>query len=291
MNRPKNHTFGMKEQQRLREQLAFCTFFLSMSIIFTLLITTSSQIDARVIHTINQSDFNLGTFNKTFYNTTANFTQLNISERFFIGNYTSAILNVSSNATWNNLSWVQGGPYGQQLPNNGLDELNTTSGGANMTRNVILLHFNETGAPTTFNDSSGSGNNASCTICPTFGVNGPFGGAARFNGTNQNISLPGSLILSGSSFTISFWAQINTTASLRIIFSGTSGTGTGETIALRYNDDNQLQMFYDSADILTTGGNLFSPNSMHHFVFIYNAATDTSVIYINGTVITEGSNG
>jgi hypothetical protein len=61
-------------------------------------------------NTTNQNDFNEGTYNQTFYNTTG-FVQLNISEGYTTGNYTSRVFDAGSLASWNNISWGYDGGY------------------------------------------------------------------------------------------------------------------------------------------------------------------------------------
>ncbi len=56
----------------------------------------------------------------------------------------------------------------------------------NAAGNVVLLHLNEAANATTFSDSSGSNNNASCgTTCPTAGVSGALKTAISLDGVNQ----------------------------------------------------------------------------------------------------------
>lgn len=68
-----------------------------------LLISLFILVSASLWQTLNQSDFDEGTYNQTYYNTTNNAVQINLS--YDSGNYTSKVFNAGSTATWDNLSW------------------------------------------------------------------------------------------------------------------------------------------------------------------------------------------
>ncbi len=63
-----------------------------------------------VLQTLSQTDFNTGTYNETFYNTTTLAVQLNMTDylsTILSGNYTSAVLDASVVTNWRNLSWTE----------------------------------------------------------------------------------------------------------------------------------------------------------------------------------------
>src|SRR3989344_4908018 len=70
----------------------------------------------------DSSDFGNGIFYRTFYNSSG-FIQLNISQNFLTGNYTSQIFDGVS-AQWNNISFTTGTNYSMELPNNQAIESN-----------------------------------------------------------------------------------------------------------------------------------------------------------------------
>jgi hypothetical protein len=66
---------------------------------------------------------------------------------------------------------------------------------------VLLQHFDSN-----MFDSSGNGNNGSCTNCPTYTTSGKFSGALSFDGTNDVVNVPDSNSLdTTSNVTISVW--------------------------------------------------------------------------------------
>jgi len=60
---------------------------------------------ASVIIDNSQSDFDLGTYNQTEYNSTNNAVHINLS--YDSGNYTSRVFDMGSPVTWDNLSWSE----------------------------------------------------------------------------------------------------------------------------------------------------------------------------------------
>lgn len=74
--------------------------------IFTILgiiLMTLTLVSALFIQTLTQSNFDEGTYNQTYYNTTNNATQINLS--YDSGNYTSKVFDMGSPVSWDNLSW------------------------------------------------------------------------------------------------------------------------------------------------------------------------------------------
>ena len=68
------------------------------------LILLVTIVSASVYIYSSKTDFDQGTYNNTYYNTTNNAVQLNLS--FNNGTYTSQIFNTGSNVSLNNLSWT-----------------------------------------------------------------------------------------------------------------------------------------------------------------------------------------
>ncbi|MFH1327214.1 MAG: LamG domain-containing protein [archaeon] len=155
--------------------------FLFGFIFFLFFISAATFIDN------SQTDFNLGTYSNTFYNSSG-FVQLNITEGYLSGTYESQIFNPGF-SSWDIISWVQGGPYKIDLPDNGITETDWIFGNANMSGNLLLLHLEESGGATSFNDDSGYNENFTCvdSACPIAGVPGVFGNALEFDGNNDKI--------------------------------------------------------------------------------------------------------
>ena len=88
-------------------------FVILVSIILALLIIKIINIQEitgfAVLTTITQANFNAGTYNETFYNTTTLAVQLNLTDDRAIlsGNYTSQVFDAVIATNWRNLSWTE----------------------------------------------------------------------------------------------------------------------------------------------------------------------------------------
>jgi len=143
----------------------------------------------------------IGTFTTTAFDTANGILKISSGT---IGNYISTIKDGGDGSTWNALTYVPNRPINKELPNNKAVETAYTTGNADMTGNILLMHLNEASGATSFADSSGSENDGSCsgTTCPTSGVIGKFGNAINFNGT-QRIST--NLTTALNDFTVEIW--------------------------------------------------------------------------------------
>ena len=108
-----------------------------------------------LIQDLTPGDFSQGNFYRTFYNSSG-FVQINISQAFSYGNFSSRVFNAGGNSTWQNISWFTELCYGCELPNGSTIEQGDFLRPANMTGNVLLAHFNELSGNVT--DYSGYGN-------------------------------------------------------------------------------------------------------------------------------------
>src|SRR3989344_3117078 len=202
-----------------------------ISLIFVLgfLYLDSDLTGYAVFQTANSSDFNAGSYNLTFFNVTG-FVQLNYTEGFFKGNYSSSVIDASSLVSWSNISWCEGSGcfnmYGEELPANqkGLRTSSSVDRRINMTGNVLLMRFNnqsefgETDARNVGNsvyDFSNNGNNAtlgnaSTGTDPTLvSESCLFGNCYSFNGRGNFINRSVSLLDPMEAFTFSAWVKIN----------------------------------------------------------------------------------
>ena len=118
-------------------------------------------------------------------------------------------------ASWDNITWDEPLPYGDELPDNQYDELATTTGGANMTGNAGLWHLDNND----LSDSSGSGNDGTagggldCT-----GDSGKIGTGCLFDGTDDYINVSTDALNFQSDFTICIWINTNDAGSYQTIF-------------------------------------------------------------------------
>src|SRR3989344_8788800 len=146
--------------------LLLCLVFLVIGFLYL----DSDLTGYAVLRTTNDT-FDDGDFNRTFWNKTG-FVQLNYTQGFFKGNYSSSVIDAGSLVSWSNISWCEGSGcidhYGQELPpnQNGLRTSSSTDRRINMTGNLALLHLNQDSSfgesSSLMYDFSGEQNNATC---------------------------------------------------------------------------------------------------------------------------------
>ena len=178
--------------------------FKNYFMLLMVLILSISLVNAAGFIDLNQTDFNKGQYNQTFYNTTLKSVQLNLT--YGSGSYLSQIFDAGSLANWTNISWIQGAPYGQELPNN--QGIENVLSGANMTGNVLLVHLNDGSGATAFADSSGNNKNGTCSgsSCPTWTTQGKFDGAYNFDGNDR---IGTSITTAYTDFAVEVWFKDN----------------------------------------------------------------------------------
>lgn len=129
------------------------------------------------------------------------------------------------NTNWANMTWTQSSPIpsNKELPDNKATETGYQSGTADMTGNILLMHLNEAAEATSFTDSSGSQNSATCggVVCPTMGGSGKFNTSGSFDGLNDYISVADTSALQfvGGEMTISVWIKPDPTETYGRFFS------------------------------------------------------------------------
>ena len=175
--------------------------FLPIIILFILMFSVAAT--ALVFITATKADFDLGTYNNTSYSVPKSYVSLTGGR--IMGTYTSKIFEVNHSHSWDNVTWIEGVPYGENLPNNGGVE--NVLGGANMSGNVLLLHLDETSG-TASADTSGNSNNGVASSASW--TAGRLGNGFSFNGLNNKITVPNSASLNPTNaFTIEMWVNAN----------------------------------------------------------------------------------
>src|SRR3989344_4021966 len=163
------------------------TIFLLAILIVLLIKKVSPGITGFTTYNIStQADFDAGTYNNTSYNTTGNFVSLNGTN--MTGIYTSKVISIGQPVVLINMSWVEGLPYGEELPDRQRNE--TELGGMNMSNNIALFRFNSQ-ASTGESNSTGriydySSTNGSRNITKGTGFSLITGGGGKFGGYINN---------------------------------------------------------------------------------------------------------
>lgn len=233
----------------------------------------------------SQVSFGSG-YDNAYYNTTNSAVQLSGGTT---GGY-AALVDAGANAQWGQLLWESVLPLGNDLPDYGANET-----GANMSGNVLLLHFDNTSQEnSTFAfDFSGSGNSANCSSCPTLVQNGRFAKGYEFDGT-QNFNLPASnALFSSGPFSLELW--FNTTVN-HPAYGGAEGRminlhrqNSASTAVTLYLEQNQLGViYYDGSthNYIRTNKNYWD-GRWHHYAVTYD--NSDYVVYYDGIEINRAS--
>jgi len=227
--------------------------------------------------TVEETDFDLGTYEGTDYNATGKHVLVGIPGNLS-GNYTSKVYNAGASATWKNISWVSS--VTGELPNNRQNEVSWISGNVNMTQNMVLLHMSESSG--LLLDSSGQGFNFSSTNV-NYNKRGRFGTAIEV-GNNAYINVTDNDLLDfPDNLTIETWLLIPSgapTGSLCIIDKSNS-------YILQVLTNNFLQ-FQPGGYSSTTSTLNFTYDVWHHIAVTFTDVTpdgqDASYVYIDGVI-------
>lgn len=231
-----------------------------------------------------------GTYYQTFYNSSENFTQLNLT--FNNGTFLSFVIDASSIAQWNNISWIEGLPYQEELPNN--NSVETVFNGANMTGNVLLMHFNNDSIvgenDTIVLDFSGNKNNGTWLGGKSNGTSkfGKYSG--NFDGIDDylNVSDSNSLDITNE-ITIESWVYANSLTNYHTIISKQAGNTWVSPYAifnLRVNNDDPTPNFecwtnsYFGRNVI--GATTLLPNTWYHAACTYDGVNTR--LYVNGVL-------
>ena len=259
------------------------------TIIFLSLVTI---VAASTVIDYQQSDFDSGTYFQTEWNSSG-FVWLAPSNTS--GNFTSQIFNAGSISQWNNISWFTEVPYNQELPDNQAVETGDFLRGANMTGNVLLLHFNNDSAygenDTHVYDFSGNGNNGTITSAIWNSSGGKLYGGYTFDGSDDYVDCGNDLSLmfneSDDDFTYGAWIYSKNPEAgswQGIIYHGAAGESQGH---LGINPTGYLSSGTGDGSTWQTHQTtyLISQNTWIYVTMALDRNTDVMKIYANGNEV------
>jgi|GEM_PF-1612799 len=235
-----------------------------------------------------------GSHNSTFFNQSTSYLEMtSAGMQSGSASYTSPIFDALNETNWDSLSVIPKSPYGKELPDNKAVESGYTSGGVDMSSNVLLLHLNETSGNTIY-DSSGNGLNGTIYDSSKYQLNqtGILKGAIRFsnNSTNENgqIRIPhNNLLTLTSQGTVCAWVNLS---DLSQRYAGFVKKGQLSNFS---DEEYSLQMFTSSSQPIfavddTTGADNYVISSQaltagtwYHLCGTVNTSTEVK-IYVNG---------
>ncbi len=181
--------------------------FVSVFIVIFLGIVTAAIFEDK-----DSADFSQGTFYRTFYNSSG-FVQLNISQGFSLGNFSSRIFDAGVSSNWNNISWTSELCYGCELVSNASIEVGDFMRPLNMSGNILLLHLNEQSGNITDYSPYNTTGRVALFEGPEYGFAGRFNTSIDFetgtgsNGEFINFSTPSQINSLENQLTLEAWIK------------------------------------------------------------------------------------
>jgi hypothetical protein len=145
---------------------------------------------------------------------------------------------------------------------------------------------------TAWTDLSGNANNGTLTNGPTFDSGN--GGSISFDGTNDyvNFGNPSSLNFTGS-MTCSCWfyRESSATTNLRILSKGGGGASTTENGFSFFGSNTNISWSLTNNAVRTiiNTGDILNIQTWYNIVGVCDKTTNTSTLYLNGSLITSAS--
>jgi Concanavalin A-like lectin/glucanases superfamily len=136
---------------------------------------------------------------------------------------------------------------------------------------------------TTAADSKGT-NNGTYTGGVTLGASDAIAGdsntAASFDGTDDYVATPLAPFVNGGTITVEAWAKRTNTSTADVIWAG--ATESSQPI-LRFNaSTNDIGFWPNASTTNVTWAGAASAGAWHHIVLVFNEATDTAELFVNG---------
>ncbi|MCP4607158.1 MAG: LamG domain-containing protein [Planctomycetes bacterium] len=155
----------------------------------------------------------------------------------------------------------------------------------------VVAHWRlDEGSGDTVIDISGSGNDGTIEGGPQWVV-GKMGGALKFDGDDDQITLKSQLTIGSSSNTVAAWVKIP--------LAGTEGLGSDERVGIilgNYSDSpnsnwelhalGQIRLWWNGGEIDHRGTTDLRDDSWHHLTWVRDKATNANYMYIDGQLET-----
>jgi len=262
-----------------------------------------------------QADFEAGTLEDVIWE-----EGLTLPAGGAAGRFVSQVFDAGVDVTWTRVDWLPAGPYSKALPSDGVSEQGYDRGNADLTGNVLLLHFDEDVTLSALDpvvDASPLGLPANADgSAPLSPIPGMFGGAMSIAPTGF-VTVPtestDAFQFGGEGYTWSMWARTESACS--------EGTGNASNqVFLGIEDPFDIDSSHlwlgcknpstsqcpDGAalghpggtqrpHILTSGDGVFCGDSelvgtgWHHMAMVKEAAAGNIVLWYDGSLETSVS--
>ncbi|MBD3319139.1 hypothetical protein GF342_04490, partial [Candidatus Woesearchaeota archaeon] len=179
---------------------------------------------------------------------------------------------------WNNISWDEPLPYGEELPDD--KSIESVAGGADMTGNVLLMHLDESSG--TIFDTSGEGSNGTYNG-DLYSQNGKINTAIGFDGLDDEI-ITGLNSSSINITTFSLWIKANETGRQTLI-SGYPAEGgkNPQRWDLELADNNSVRWFEHDTSTAIYASEIVL-DRWTHVAVVHDNSTNLLKIYIDGVL-------
>jgi hypothetical protein len=191
------------------------------------------------------------------------------------GFYQSNVYDAGANASWQNLTWSEAAPYGEELN----PDVNT----------IGLWHLNEaswSGASREVRDSAGAHHGTALGGANTI-AGGKFGRAGRFDGSSGWVQVPHASSLVNPSFTVTAWANINGSAD-----SEQLAAGKAASYYLKANHPGQgaaLQVLCQPDEWTHFPGPSIRNGGWSFLAGTFDGTSHAIKLYLNGVLVNGGS--
>jgi hypothetical protein len=270
-------------------KILFASFILSLGIFC---FGNVSSVKAITLTDDTQVEFDAGTYSETQWDMSNSGVELTATgQSNGLGNYISSVKDANENSQWTSVAWVPNRPIGKELPNNAQSEITYSTGNANMTGNVLLMHMNESSGAIT--DTSGQGNNSDAYNNLTYSTTGKLNTSLQFNGVSSYIRIANSTSSDITSNTITVGAWINPTTTT---LAEQTIVRKGNKFILRVKSGGKLDanLYISGAwrGSWSSATGTISANSWQYVSFTYDGSlgSDNVKLYINGSEASPASN-
>lgn len=212
--------------------------------------------------------------------------------------FTSRIMDVGTSATWTTMTPTPAGPYGKALPNTSTIETEYSELNADMSNNILLLHFDETEgdvADSSINSATGSYSGTD------YDEGGVFGGALLFDGTDDRVIVEQFDTTGGlGAMTIEGWFKF-TSVNASDVLVAQWNNGVNHRFSFQTHSVADELIVYipnaptgSNATWNTTGADL-TADQWYHIAFVWDGSQGTEVakgkFYVDGSQVASGHAG
>lgn len=108
----------------------------------------------------------------------------------------------------------------------------------------------------------------------------------NFDGTSSFARVSGGANLRQRSFTVEFWAKLNTTGIDQTVFS--QGTSTAQSMAIGFNSANEFTFRLGNQTVTSTIS-IGTITDWQHYAVVYDYTNNAAMLYVDGSLVNNGN--